>query len=432
MNASSNPERWAIIKVFLNQTSRTQEVLKEFMYTDNYYEIGTKLHITESTVSQHITKVCKQLKMLGVFAEGISAKEMSQELKRLLKLYIFEIIDEQFDRSLPWNINQLPIFPRERKGKIVITIQINPLKVNFEFIIKIIRKIQSFFGREHIKVRIEEGSIRLTITGSIESSQKLKDQFDAGELTEIAGSRVTDISSVEIVTENILWTNTRNWIESNIPPDWDLEETVGGTIAALRTNPDFFATPVFGSLASGTDDEESVSIPELLNSLDSEDINIVRLAAQKLGEIEVNTSEVINSLKNKLNTIEDVQTQWQIALTLGKIAPEEHPQAKAQKQIIELGDTSLELIVATKNDEDDFVDILVEIRPDWDEYLPTGLEAKILEKSGEEFWLDDIDFTRQVNGEQIYIYFSFWGTPGDRFILQLNLENTMLQKNFQI
>ena len=158
----------------------------------------------------------------------------------------------------------------------------------------------------------------------------------------------------------------------------------------------------------------------------------MRLAAQKLGEIEANTLEVINSLKDKLNTIEDIQTQWQIALSLGTIAPEEHPQAKAQKQIIELEDTSLELIVATKNDEDDFVDILVEIRPDWDDYLPTGLEAKILEESEEEFWLDDIDFTRQVNDEQSYIYFSFWGTPGDRFILQLSLNNTMLRKNFQI
>ena len=431
MTEQPNSERWAVIKVFLNQTPRTQEVLKEFMYTDNYQEIAVKLYITESTVSQHITKACKQLRMHGVFAKGISAKEMSQELKRLLRLYIFEIIDEQFNRSLPWNINNIPMFSSGYRGRIVITIQINPLKVNFKFIIEIIRKIQSFFGQEHMKIRIEEGSIRLTITSSIEGCQRLKDRFDAGELTEILNIPVSDVSSVEIVTENNLWTNIRTWLESNILPDWDLEETVGGTIAALRANPNFFATPVFGSLASETD-EESVSIPELLNSLNSEDLNIVRLAAQRLGEIEANTSEVINSLKNKLNTIEDVQTQWQIALTLGKIAPEEHPQAKAQKQIIELGDTSLELIVAIKNDEDDFVDILVEIRPDWDEHLPTGLEVKILEESGEEFWLDDIDFTRQVNEEQSYIYFSFWGTPGDRFILQLSLENTMLQKKFQI
>ena len=432
MNARSNPERWAIIKVFLNQTTRTQEVLKEFIYTDNYHKIGAKLHIAESTVSQHITKVCKQLRMLGVFAEGISAKEMSQELKRLLRLYIFEIVDEQFNRSLPWNIDKIPMFSGKHRGKIVITIQINPLKVNFEFIIKIIRKIQSFFGKEHIKIRIEEGSIRLTITGSIEGCQRLKEQFDAGELTDILDIPVTDVSSVEIVTEDSLWTNLRTWVQSNIIPDWDIEEIVGGTITALRTNPNFFGTPAFDSLRSSDSEERSLSISELLESLSSEDINIVRLAAQKLGEIEANTPEVINGLKDKLNTIENIQTQWQIALSLGTITPEEHPHAKAQKQIIELGDTSLELIVATKNDEDDFVDILVEIRPDWDDYLPIGLEAKILEESGEEFWLDDIDFTRQVNDEQSYIYFSFWGTPGDRFILQLSLNNTMLRKNFQI
>lgn len=431
MSARSNPERWAVIKVFLNQTPRTQEVLKEFMYTDNYQEIGVKLYITESTVSQHITKVCKQLRMLGVFAEGISAKEMSQELKRLLKLYIFEIIDEQFNRSLPWKIKNLPMFSGGYKGRIVITIQINPLKVNFKFIIEIIRKIQSLFGQQHIKIRIEEGSVRLTITGSIEGCQRLKEQFDAGELTEILNIPVSDVSSVEIVAEDNLWTNIRTWLDSNILPSWDIEEIVGGTITALKTNADLFTSPAM-SLRAGTDNAESVSISELLESLNSEDINIVRLAAQKLGEIEANTPEVINGLKDKLNFIEDVQTQWQIALSLGIIAPEEHPQAKAQKQIIDVEDTSLELIVATKNDEDDFVYILVEIRPDWDDYLPINLEAKILEESGEEFWLDDIDFTRQVNDEQSYIYFSFWGTPGDRFILQLSLNNTMLRKNFQI
>lgn len=432
MNDRHNPERWAIIKVFLNQTTRTQEVLKEFMYTDNYKEIGKKLHITETTVSQHITKVCKQLKSLDVFQKGITAKEMSQELKRLLKLYIFDIASEQFNRFLSWDKEAKSSFSNQKKGKIMIIIKIDPFKVNFRFILNILRKIQSFFGKEHLKITIEESSIKLTITGSVEGCQRLKDRFDAGELTEILDIPVTDVSSVEIVTEDNLWTNIRTWVQSNIIPDWDLEEIVGGTIAALRANPDFSATPAMGSLMGSDEDEQSLSIPELLDNLNSENVNIVRLAAQKLGEIEASTSEVINSLKEKLNTIEDVQTQWQIALTLGKIAPEEYPQAKAQKQIIELGDTSLELIVATKNDEDDFVDILVEIRPNWDDYLPIDLEAKILEESGEEFWLEDIDFTRQVTEEQSYIYFSFWGTPGDRFILQLSLNNTMLRKNFQI
>jgi predicted DNA-binding protein YlxM (UPF0122 family) len=432
MSEQANPERWAIIQVFFNQTLRTQEVLKEFMYTDSYQEIGKKLYISESTVSQYITKVCKQLKSFDVFAEGISAKEMSQELKRLLKLYIFDIASEQFDRFLSGIEENKSTFYQEKKGKIMIILQVNPLQVNFTFIVKILKKIQSFFGKEHIQIRIEEGSIKLTITGSIEGCQRLKDRFDAGELIDILGIPVTDVSSVEVITENNLWTNLRTWVQSNIVPDWDLEEIVGGTIAALRANPDFDATPALGSVMGINNEEESTSISELLSSLNNEDVNQVRLAAQKLGEIEVSTPEVINSLKEKLNTIEDVQTQWQIALSLGKIAPEEHPKAKAQKQTIELGNTSLELIVATKNDEDDFVDILVEIRPDWDDCLPLGLEAKILEESGEDFWQDEFVSTQLVTEEQPYIYFSFWGTPGDRFTLQLSLENTMLPKNFQI
>lgn len=431
MSHRPNPERWAIIKVFLNQTPRTQEVLKEFMYTNNYQEIGKKLHISESTVSQYITKVCKQLKSLDIFPKDISAKEMSQELKRLLKLYIFDIINEQFDVSLSFLLKDKTTFPNRSQEKIMITLQINPLKVKFEFILKILKKIQSFFGNDAIKINIEDGSIKLTITGTVEGCQRLKSQFDSGELTEILDIPITDVSSVEVITEDNLWTNIRNWLQSNILTDWDLEEIVGGTIAALKANPDFSATPAFGSLMGGSE-EESTSIAELLTNLNSEDLNIVLLAVQQLGKIEANTPEVVNSLKEKLNTIEDIQTQWQVALTLDKLAPEEHPQAKAQKQTIELGNTFLELIVATKNNEDDFVDILVEIRPDWDEHLPLSLEAKILEESGEEFWQDEFVSIRQVIDEQSYIYFSFWGTPGDRFILQLSLENTILQKNFQI
>jgi predicted transcriptional regulator len=432
-NYQSEFVREKFIKVVREQPPRRKEVLMQFrQYSQE--EVAINLNITESCVSKHISNFLKKLKIRKYF-EGYSRKELPIILKELLNQYIDNIVADEIRQSiyLRQNKSDKQEILNSQRGKLLIVIETDIRKVNKDFLTKCLEILKQKSGDDSMTIeQIKDGSVEVTIIGSLEGCQRLKEQFDAGELTEILGIPVSDVSSVEIVTENNLWTNLRTWVQTNILSDWDIEEIVGGTIAALRANPDFLATPAFGSRMGGDEDEELVSIPELLDSLNSEDINIVRLAAQKLGEIEANTSEVINSLKAKLNTIEDVQTQWQIALSLGIIAPEEHPQAKAQKQITELGDTSLELIVATKNDEDNFVDILVEIRPDWDDYLPIGLEAKILEESGEEFWLDNLDFTQQVTNEQSYIYFSFWGTPGDRFILQLSLENTMLQKNFQI
>lgn len=420
MNRHSYPKD-KFVAIFFSLRDSYQNALIKLMKGKNDKQIGEAIGVSSRTAGKYITQSIKEFGLHKLFPDH-DYQGYRDELKFLLKKYEEAI----FNKSIEKNYSEFG-----KTGKTVILLEKELNEVSPELIGKILDNLQQLTKDTLIRiVKIEISSIKLTVTGSIEGCQRLKEQFDAGELTDILDIPVTDVSSVEIVAENNLWTNIRTWLESDILPDWDIEEIVGGTIAALRANPDF-STPVFGSLASATD-EESVSIPELLNSLNSEDLNIVRLAAQRLGEIEANTPEVINRLKHKLNTVEDVQTQWQIALTLGKIVPVEHPQAKAQKQTIELGDTSIELVIATKNDEDDFIDILVEIRPDWDDYLPIGLEAKILEESGEEFWLDDIDFTRQVNEEQSYICFSFWGTPGDRFILQLSLENTMLQKKFQI
>lgn len=421
------------IKAVKEQPPCRKEVLMQFrQYSQKI--VAENLSITENTVSKHISNFWKESKLRGYFEE-YSRKELPKLLKQLLNQYIDNIVADEIRESILLRknkINRQEILNSQR-GKLIIVIETDIRKVNKDLLVNCLEILKQKSRDDSMTIeQIKDGSVKLTITGSVEGCQRLKDQFDAGELTEILDVSIMDVSSVEVITEDNLWTNLRTWLESNILPDWDIEEIVGGTIAALRAHPDFFATPAVGSLRGGTNDEESISIPELLNSLNSEDVNIVRLAAQKLGEIEANPPEVINSLKDKLNTIEDVETQWQIALTLGKIAPEEHPKAKAQKLTIELGDTSLELIVATKNEEDNFVDILIEIRPDWDDYLPIGLEARILEESGEEFWQDDIDFTWQVNYEQTYIYFVFWGTPEDKFILELSLDNTMLRKNFQI
>ncbi|AFZ38307.1 protein of unknown function DUF1822 (plasmid) [Stanieria cyanosphaera PCC 7437] len=432
----NHQEKLEFIKVFLNQTPRTQEVLIEFINSNNYQDIAKKLKIEPNTASQHITKVCKELKLRQKFPD-LSSKEISLELRKLLNLYIDDIAVDKISQALSLTRKTVNYRSRQdfRQGQIIIIIDINPLQINFNFLCKFLKEIQRFFGNDVITIKkIEDGSIKLTITGTLEGCQRIKSQFDAGELTEILESRVIDVSlvEVEVETENNLWTNLSNWLQSNILPDWELEEIVGATITALRTNPDFFATPAFGSLMGNSNEEELTSISELLANLNNEDLNIVRLAAQELGSREANNREVIARLKEKLNTINDLETQWQIALTLGKIAPEKYLQAKAQKQIIELDDTSLELVLAIKNEDDDFIDILVEIRPDWNDYLPIGLEAKILEESGEDFWQDDFVSTQLVTDSRAYIYFNFWGMPGDRFILQLSLNHTILQKNFQI
>lgn len=419
MNRHLYPED-KFVAIFSDLKPSLQKVLLELLKGKSDKQVGEALYVSPRTAGKYITESIKKLGLHELFPDH-DDRGRRDELKLLLKKYEEAI----FKKSIEKKYSDFG-----KTGKTLILLENDSDKFTPEFKKSILENIQQSGNDSSIKIiKIEISSIKITITGTPEGCQRLKDLFDSGDLTEISGNRIIDISSVEIVTEDSLWTNLRTWIQSNIIPDWDLEEIVGGTITALRANPDFFGTPSFDRLRGS---EESLSISELLDSLNSEDINIVRLAAQKLGEIEVNTPEVINSLKEKLNTIEDIETQWQIALSLGRIIPEEHPQAKAKKQIIELGDDALELIIATKNDEDDFVDLLIEIRPDWDDYLPIGLEAKILEESGVDFWLDDIVFTRQLTEDQTYLDFNFWGTPGDRFILQLSLNNMMLRKNFQI
>lgn len=426
------PERLQFINAFLSVTPHVQEVLIEFMNCNNYQEIADKLNIAPNTVSQHISKFCKQLKLNKKFpSPDFSSKDRSLELKRLLRKYANDIAVAKISRDLK---KVYPNYPSKQKGRIIITININPLKVNLSFILNLLREFQRFFGDDSMRIdKIEEGSIKLTITGTVEGCQRIKSLFDTGELTEILDVSILDVSPVEVETADNIWTKLGNWLQSNILPDWELEETVSATIAAFKSHPDFAATPAFGVQMSANNEVElNTAIAELLASLNSQDLDIVRLAAQGLAEVEANTPEVINSLKEKLNATDDVETQWQIALALSKVSPDEHPNAKAQKQIVELGDIALEIVLGIKNDEDDFVDILVEIRPDWDNYLPTGLEVKILEESGEDFWQDEFVSTQLVIEEQAYIYFSFWGTWGDKFILQLTLEDTVLQKHFQI
>lgn len=418
----------------LKQPNRRKEVLMLFRQ-NTQKETAVKLNIEENTVSKHISNFCKEFRLAKYF-EDYSIKELPKLLKQLLNQYIDNIVAEEIRKSISLKKNEINRKKslNNQRGKILIVLDMDKSKIDVFSVLSYLNNLKLKNGDDSMKIeKIEDGSIRLTITGTVEGCQRIKDLFDAGELTEILDIPVLDVSPVDLETEENLWTNLRNWLQSNILPGWELEEIVSGTIAALKANPDFSTTPAFGLLLDAHHEEVSNTlIPELLSSLNHEDINIVRLAAQRLGEIEANTPEVINQLKEKSKVTDDIETEWQIALTLGKIAPEEYPNAKAQKQTLELGDTSLELILAIKNDEDDFVDILVEIRPDWEDYLPTGLEVKILEESGEDFWQDDFVSTQSVTDEQSYIYFSFWGTPGDKFILQIRLENAVLQEHFKV
>jgi hypothetical protein len=422
------------IASILQQPIRRREVLMLFRQ-NNYQEIAAKLNITENTVSKHISNFCKEFQLKKYFPEE-SKKTLPELLKKILNQYIDNIIADEIRRSIGFREDEIEIqnLLNKPRGKIVIVLDIDRNKFDTLSLLEYLKRLRKQTGDNSMNIdAIEDGSVKLTISGTVEGCQKLKSLFDAGELTEISDIPVLDVYSVEVETEDSIWTKLNNWLQSNILPDWELEETVSATIAAFKSHPDFSAAPAFGVQMSANNEVElNTAIAELLTSLNSQALDIVRLAAQRLAELEVNTPEVINALKQKLNATEDVETQWQIALALSKIAPEEHPNAKAQKQILELGNITLEIVLGIKNNEDDFVDILLEIRPDWDDYLPPGLEVKILEESGEDFWQDEFVSTQLVTEEQAYIYFSFWGTSGDKFILQLTLEDTVLQKHFQI
>lgn len=276
--------------------------------------------------------------------------------------------------------------------------------------------------------------------GSQDAFCKIHALFESGELSKLLGVEVLDVGAISEsqlteTSDNLdIWVNLTSWFQRNILDKWKYAEVIGSTLLASERNPDFTSTPAFGALMGDESSEEDKPnlLPQLIESLKSDNQEIVRLAAQELGEIGDNP-EAIEALKERLQMIKDAETSWQVALSLGKLAPNEYPKAVAQCKTIELDSHCVELLVAIKESEDDFVDILLEVNSEWEDSLPSGLEVIVLDESGEKKARDEsgeMFLEAKITDNVPYINLNFFGSIGEQFTVQISLGDDSIAEYF--
>jgi hypothetical protein len=116
--------------------------------------------------------------------------------------------------------------------------------------------------------------------------------------------------------------------------------------------------------------------------------------------------KIVDTLANRIETTDDPEISWQLALTLGKLDPEHLKGAVAQTTNIEFSDDDwFELFLGLRLNEDELIDVLIQI-------------SSATEKTAQE--------------KQNYLSFEFTGALGEFFSIKFSLGDNDLIENFQI
>lgn len=454
---NDNEIRIIVLNAFLNLTPRRRDVLLRVMQGKNdekiAEELGGAVPLKPNTVTHHIKKMYEEFKLREIYPYlNESRGELRDHFKKLLEKYREDIAEEvenmaemirmanQYSTDLSGNQT------RSSKRLISFRLDLDPENINFQLLRDILRAFRDNSGDDFMKiVRIKKGSLVMVLEGSQSGCQNLETQFKSGQLKEIVGIPILEVSTLSQETPiSTIWINLRSWFQRNILDNWDIEETIQGTLSALERYPDFFPTLSFETqMSDSVEEDQSNLIAQLMESLNSDNLDIVRLSAQKLGDIGNSSPEILEALKAKLQTISeqetisqsDRETIWQIALALGKLDPDEYPRAVARYKTIDLGGQNLKLLIAIKESEDDFVDILLEISPEWEDYLPSGLEIIVLDESGEKIAEERFEGTVtkiKVTDNIPYSNLNFWAVMGERFIVRITLTDSSIEEKLNI
>jgi len=454
---NDNEIRIIVLNAFLNLTPRRRDVLLRVMQGKNdekiAEELGGAVPLKPNTVTHHIKKMYEEFKLREIYPYlNESRGELRDHFKKLLEKYREDIAEEvenmaemirmanQYSTDLSGNQT------RSSKRLISFRLDLDPENINFQLLRDILRAFRDNSGDDFMKiVRIKKGSLVMVLEGSQSGCQNLETQFKSGQLKEIVGIPILEVSTLSQETPiSTIWINLRSWFQRNILDNWEIEETIQSTLSALERHPDFFPTQFFETqMGDSVEEEQTNLIAQLIESLNSNDLDIVRLSAQKLGDTGNSNPEIIEALKARLQTLSEQETIsqseqetiWQIALTLGKLAPDEYPRAVARYKTIDLGEHHLKLLIAIKESEDDFVDILLEISPEWEDYLPTELEVIVLDELGERVAEERFEGTVteiKVTDNIPYSNLNFWAVMGERFIVRITLTNNSIEEKLNI
>ena len=216
------------------------------------------------------------------------------------------------------------------------------------------------------------------------------------------------------------WVHLSRWFQRNtrnILEGWEYEAELKGTLfwAAQPIN------PAVTRSARGT---TSTSPTTHENETSNENQNKGFEVALKLGQDNNASPEVITTLVNSLETCENEEIFWQLALSLGKLAPDSPQAAIAQRKQMELDELIIELLVAIKQSEEGKVDILLQLYSMEEEYLPPELELTVFDESGE------VSTKTMAQEEDSYIQMRFVRSLGERFTVRISLEDDSIEEYF--
>jgi GTPases - translation elongation factors len=352
------------------------------------------------------------------------------------------------------------------------------------------RELKEKTGFDYEILFFKKGSLIIGIEGTSEAIAKLAELFQSGELKELIGLPVVDVrveNNQAILTQdtevNQLSATNENgikltqWFDNIKIDDWlydigiqsaklalksyqNLTGNIGatapttlrgvatpvipiialislggaiGAAAFLRGNNPSQANRVEGleALTSNTS-QSSLSLTDLIDDvLNSNNKYSILMSAYELGKLLENVSNIpqwlINFLATRITTIEDSETRWQLALTLGKLSPEHPLGAVGQTKTIEFPtDDWFDLFLALRVGEDDLIDVLIEVTSATDEYLPVGLQVSLLDET-EELFSEAV-----AKEEERYLSLEFTGAIGQFFSVKFSLGGNDLIENFVI
>ena len=209
------------------------------------------------------------------------------------------------------------------------------------------------------------------------------------------------------------------------------------TVAVLKGNPAVEKNNLLDNIVSkipakwlseiGLDSSQIPSNQILIRLLNNSNLDCIKFIAYELGDLTNIPGEIIDTLANRIPTITDSETSWQLALTLGKLEPENLLGAVGQTKTIEFPtDDWFDLFLALRVSEDDLIDVLIQVSSATDEYLPVGLQVSLLDET------EEIFSKVEANEEERYLSLEFTGGIDQFFSIKFSLGDSDMIENFVI
>lgn len=302
-------------------------------------------------------------------------------------------------------------------------------------------------------VSIRTGCVIVEFEGSLEGFKRLESKIKSGKITEILGFPILEIQEIDELesseSRNISFKLTQ-WFDNIKVYDWlyDIGMQASRLVRRFMPNNNMAVAVLKGTPATGNnnfldnivskipaewlseiglDSSENTSDRILISLLNGSNLEPIKFIAYELGDLTNVPVAVIDTLATRITTIEDSETRWQLALTLGKLDPEHPLGAVGQTKTIEFPtDDWFDLFLALRVGEDDLIDVLIEVTSARDEYLPVGLQVSLLDET-EEIFSEVV-----AKEEERYLSLEFTGAIGQFFSVKFSLGGNDLIENFVI